>query len=107
MWTSVPQMEVARTSTRTSVPAGSGTFTWASSAPGAAVAFTTAVIESICLSYAAIPKIPLADQGPDPSGGRSRLGCGACRAEGGDEHASEHIYRSVSERAQEPTPGSA
>jgi DNA-binding Lrp family transcriptional regulator len=29
-----------------------------SSAPGAAVAFTTAVIEGICLSYAAIPAIP-------------------------------------------------
>ncbi len=44
---------------------------------------------------------------PDPPNGRSRLGCGACRAEGGDEHASAHIRRSVSERAQEPTPGSA
>src|SRR5207245_9504779 len=44
---------------------------------------------------------------PDRPNGRGRLGCGARRAEGGDEHASEHICRSVSERAQEPTPGSA
>src|SRR6266852_7563437 len=64
MCTSVPQMEVASTSTRTSVPAGSGTLTWTSSAPGAAVAFTTAVIEGMCLSYAAIPAIPLLPSEP-------------------------------------------
>src|SRR3989441_10598351 len=42
---------------------------------------------------------------PGPSDERSRLGCGACRAEGGDEHARERIRRCVTERAQETTPG--
>src|SRR3989441_10628126 len=42
---------------------------------------------------------------PGPSDERSRLGCGACRAEGGDEHARERIRRCVTERAQEMTPG--
>ncbi len=49
--------------------------------------------------------LKVAGLSPDPPSGRSRLGCGACRAEGGDEYAHEHIRRSVSERAQEPTPG--
>ena len=44
---------------------------------------------------------------PGPSDERSRLGCGACRAAGGDEHARERIRRCVTERAQETTPGSA
>ena len=44
---------------------------------------------------------------PGPSDRRSRLGCGACRAAGGDEHARERIRRCVTERAQETTPGSA
>src|SRR2546427_8286223 len=44
---------------------------------------------------------------PGPKDERSRLGCGACRAAGGDEHARERIRRCVTERAQETTPGSA
>jgi hypothetical protein len=44
---------------------------------------------------------------PDLPVGRSRSGCGACRAEGGDEHVRERIRRCVTERAQETTPGSA
>src|SRR5229473_6600776 len=44
---------------------------------------------------------------PDLPVGRSRSGCGACRAEGGDEHVKERIRRCVTERAQETTPGSA
>src|SRR5438445_13837469 len=44
---------------------------------------------------------------PDPPVRRRRTGCGACRAEGGDEHGRERIRRCVTERAQETTPGSA
>jgi len=44
---------------------------------------------------------------PDPPIGRRRLGCGACRAEGGDEHGRERTRRCVTDRAQETTPGSA
>src|SRR5207245_9814522 len=44
---------------------------------------------------------------PDPPIGRRRSGCGARRAEGGDEHVKERIRRCVTERAQETTPGSA
>src|SRR5437588_10167848 len=42
--TSVPQMEVLRTRTRTSSPATSGTGTCSSHNPGSAFAFTTACI---------------------------------------------------------------
>src|SRR2546425_7116349 len=50
---------------------------------------------------------PSPEMSPGPPIGRRRLGCGARRAEGGDEHGRERIRRCVTERAQETTPGSA
>src|SRR6266851_2858997 len=44
---------------------------------------------------------------PDPPIGRRRSGCGARRAEGGDEHGRERTRGCVTDRAQETTPGSA
>ena len=53
MWTSVPQMEEAATSIKTSAPFGSGTSTWSISAPGPAAALTTAVMDVMAFILAA------------------------------------------------------
>src|SRR5207245_8352861 len=47
------------------------------------------------------------ERSPDLPVGRRSSGCGACRAEGGDEHGRERTRRCVTDRAQETTPGSA
>jgi len=69
-------------------------------------AFNSAVLADLLLlgAFAVFLRGQLS---PDPPIGRRRLGCGARRAEGGDEHARERIRRCVTERAQETTPGSA
>ncbi len=69
-------------------------------------AFNSAVLADLLLlgAFAVFLRGQLS---PDPPIGRRRLGCGARRAEGGDEHAREGIRRCVTERAQETTPGSA